>query len=118
MNILLADDQVRVRNALRILLEQQPEWRVVAEVQDANGLVEEVNRRQPDLVLLDGELPGIQEGKTLITVRAACPDVCIVALVEPQPLHKQPFPLQVDGYATKVNSPEYLLGVIRKCLTK
>jgi hypothetical protein len=41
-----------------------------------------------------------------------------VALVETQLLHKQPFSLQVDGYATKVNSPEYLLGVIRKCLTK
>ena len=118
MNILLADDRVRVCNALRVLLEQQPEWRVVAEVRDAGELLEEVHRLRPDLVLLDGELPGIQEGETLPSVRSACPEARIVALVDPQPLHKRPFPLQADGYATKVNSPEYLLGVIRKCLSQ
>lgn len=118
MDILLADDRVRVRNALRVLLEQQPDWKIVAEARDACELVDQSRFSQPDLVLLDGELPGIHVQETLHSIRAACPHVTIIALLNPQSLHLSQEVINADGYATKVNSPDYLLSVIRSCLTR
>ena len=59
MRILLADDQAQVRSALRLLLEQEPELSVVGEVAEATSLLVQVQAIQPDLVLLDWELPGL-----------------------------------------------------------
>ena len=118
MNILLADDRPRVRNALCILLEQQPQWVVVGEAADACELLDQTKSSQPDLVLLDGKLPGMREDGYLQSIREICPQVCIVALVDPQPVQRSAWPEDVDGFATKVNSPEYLLSVIRSCLER
>ena len=57
MRILIADDQPNVRSALRLLLEQDPDVHIVAEVADSNGLLKQVGKNCPDLVLLDWELP-------------------------------------------------------------
>jgi DNA-binding NarL/FixJ family response regulator len=58
MNILIGDAQPKVRFGLRLLFEQQPSWNVVAEVDDAQALLNAVCLGCPDLVLLDWELPG------------------------------------------------------------
>lgn len=39
MRVLLVDDQVRVRSALRLLLEQELGFQVVGETADATGLL-------------------------------------------------------------------------------
>ncbi len=118
MNILLADDQSRVRFALRILLEQQPEWKVTGEASDANELLSHAESRQPDLVLLDGDLPGLDVSNCLAVLRQKYPQLCIIALNERLP--KQPSnPVEsFDAYSSKANPPEYLLAVIRSCLER
>jgi two-component system nitrate/nitrite response regulator NarL len=118
MNILLADDRTRVRRALCILLEQQPEWQVVGEAADARELLILARNSAPDLILLDGELPGIFEQDAFQSIQEQCPGVCIVALVEPQPAARLRHQLNADAYVTKVNSPQYLLAVIRDCLER
>jgi DNA-binding NarL/FixJ family response regulator len=59
MQILLADDQKKVRSALRLLLEQQPDLEILGEAVDTTGLLDWVRAAHPDLVLLDWELPGL-----------------------------------------------------------
>jgi DNA-binding NarL/FixJ family response regulator len=100
------------------LLEQQPEWQVVGEAANAFELLDQAKLVQPDLVLLDGELPGIQNGQSISTIRKICPGVCIVALVNPPPRNGSSINLRADGYATIVNSPDYLLNIIRNCLNR
>jgi DNA-binding NarL/FixJ family response regulator len=58
MRILLADDQPKVRFALRVLLERQPGLKVVGEAADADDLLAQMETACPDLVLLAWELPG------------------------------------------------------------
>jgi len=60
MRVFLADDQAKVCSALRLLLEQELGLRVVGEATEAKDLLAQVQRTQPDLVLLDWELPGLQ----------------------------------------------------------
>ncbi len=59
MRILLADDQTRVRFALRVLLERQPGLAVVGEATNSRDLLDQINATRPDTVLLDWELPGL-----------------------------------------------------------
>ena len=118
MKILLADDQSRVRFALKILLEQQPEWKVTGEVSDVIELLSYAECQQPDLVLLDGDLPGLTGSDCLVELRKKFPQLCIIALSEQPP--KQPAnPAHCfDAYSSKANPPEYLLAVIRSCLER
>ncbi len=59
MQILLADNQPRVRLGLRVLLERQPGFKVVGEAVNAEELLARMEAGRPDLVLLGWELPGL-----------------------------------------------------------
>jgi DNA-binding NarL/FixJ family response regulator len=118
MNILLADDQSRVRFALRILLEQQPDWKITGEACDANELFSQVENQRLDLVLIDGELPGLDVSNCLNVLRQKFPHLCIIALSEGLPKHPSNPNQYFDAYSSKANPPEYLLAVIRSCLEK
>lgn len=80
MRIVLADDQVSVRSALRLLLEEEPGLNVVAEAADATGLLLAVADNEPDLVLLDWELPGLPPTQLLRLLRFERPKLKIIAL--------------------------------------
>lgn len=111
MKILLADDQTKVRFALRVLLEQQPEMRVIGETADANGLLVQAQRDRPDLVLLDWELPGANE--VLIALRQLFPGMQVLALGEQPETRPLALAAGADGFVSKANPPEQLLTVIR-----
>jgi DNA-binding NarL/FixJ family response regulator len=65
MHILLADDQPRVRFALRVLLERRSGFDVAGEAVNARELFVHVETIHPDLVLLGWELPGVRPGDEL-----------------------------------------------------
>lgn len=58
INVVVADDDARVRGALIALLRTDGRFAVVAELSDGTTLVETVRRTQPDVVLLDVRMPG------------------------------------------------------------
>ncbi len=57
--MVIADDQALVRAGFRKLLEVDPEIEVVAEAGDGLEAVEAVRRLQPDVVLMDIRMPGV-----------------------------------------------------------
>ena len=61
MRIVLADDQARVRFALRVLLAQQPGLQVVGEAANGEALLAQVSVVAADVVLVDWELPRLAE---------------------------------------------------------
>ena len=65
MRILVADEQSRVRSALRLLLEQNPDYEVVDEATESIELVDKVEREAIELVVLDWRLPGL-DGEELV----------------------------------------------------
>jgi DNA-binding NarL/FixJ family response regulator len=56
--IVLVDDHEVVRLGLKALLEHHPQFEVVAEAGNAKDAIEQVERHQPDVVLMDIRLPG------------------------------------------------------------
>ena len=59
IRLLLADDQALVRGALSALLGLEPDFEVVAEVSSGTDVVPAVLEHQPDVALLDVEMPGL-----------------------------------------------------------
>jgi DNA-binding NarL/FixJ family response regulator len=53
MRILVADQQSKIRSALRLILEQEPDQRVVGEANNIDSLLAMVDENPPDLLLLD-----------------------------------------------------------------
>ena len=70
IRILLADDHTIIRSGLRLLLEQQPDFKVVAEAGDGREAVELVSRHHPDVTVLDIGMPqlnGIEATQQIVS---------------------------------------------------
>jgi DNA-binding NarL/FixJ family response regulator len=59
ISIVIVDDQDLVREGLRMLLEAEPDLRVVGEAGDGREALAEVRRVDPDVVLMDVRMPGL-----------------------------------------------------------
>lgn len=57
LRILLADDHTVVRQGLRKVLEECPDWRVVAEAADGRDAVRQAELLRPDVAILDVAMP-------------------------------------------------------------
>ncbi len=58
VDVLIVDDQAPFRDAARTLIELLADWQVVGEVETGEAAVDAVADRQPELVLMDINLPG------------------------------------------------------------
>ena len=115
MRILIADDQDRVRFALRVLLGQQPGLQVVSEAAGGEGLLAQARDSVPDLILMDWDLQGLPEAGGLEALRCACPSAHIVVLSNRPGARRATRDAGVDAFVSKGDPPERLLAVLRSC---
>ena len=69
MRILLGDDHTLVRQGLRKILEEQPDWEVVGEASDGREAVRETAALQPEVAVLDIGMPllnGIEATRQIV----------------------------------------------------
>jgi two-component system, NarL family, response regulator DesR len=78
IRLLLADDQALVRGALSALLTLEPDLEVVAEVGDGPSVLPAVLESQPDVALLDVEMPGLDGISATAAVREASPSTRVL----------------------------------------
>lgn len=57
IRVVLVDDQAMVRSGLRLILESEPDIRVVGEAANGRAAIDDVARLRPDLVLMDVQMP-------------------------------------------------------------
>lgn len=78
IRLLLADDQALVRGALAALLGLEGDLEVVAEVGSGDVVVEAARRSNPDVALLDVEMPGMDGIAAAAALKEAMPHVRIL----------------------------------------
>jgi len=78
IRILLADDHPVVRDGLAAILGTQPDFEVVGEAGNGRSAIQLVQDLNPDLVLLDLEMPEMDGVETLQALRASNPDVRVI----------------------------------------
>jgi DNA-binding NarL/FixJ family response regulator len=103
MRVLLADDHRLVRAGLRALLATFGDIEVLAECGDGQEVLEVANRTQPDVLLLDITLPGLNGIEVAQRVKKLSPSTRVLILS----MHTEPeFVVQalragVEGYLIK-----------------
>ena len=80
IRILLADDHTVMRRGLRLLLESQPEFNVVAEAADGRQAVEQAEATQPDVAVVDIAMPNLSGIEAAHRMSAALPHLAILIL--------------------------------------
>ena len=114
-HILLADRQPKVRFALRVLLERQPNVVIVGEAINVEDLISQTRTKRPDLVLLDWDLPGLMASGYLPSLRKINPEMSVIALSGHAEARQGALGAGVDDFASKVDPPERLLAKIQEC---
>lgn len=59
IKILLVDDQNLIREGIKSLVQLRPDMHVVAEADDGTEVISLIARHQPDVLLLDLQMPGV-----------------------------------------------------------
>ena len=115
LRVLLADDHVTVRHGLKLLIDGQPDMKVIAEASDGAAAMQQALEMKPDVVVMDISMPGMNGLVATRTLKKAQPDTAIVTLTR----HGDDAYLQellragVSGYVLKQSAPTELLQAIR-----
>lgn len=80
IRIILVDDHTMVREALRVVLEQDSGMQVIAEAGDGETALQMAEELTPDVVVMDVALPGQSGIETTRRLLAKHPDIKVLAL--------------------------------------
>jgi two-component system, NarL family, response regulator NreC len=113
--IVLADDHVVVRSALRMLLEAEPEFEVVAEAGDAPNAVRYVRGHKPTVLILDLNMPGQPSLEAIPEIKEASPGTRVVVLTmqAETAFVRQALQAGVAGYVLKEAADGELVEAVR-----
>jgi DNA-binding NarL/FixJ family response regulator len=115
LRILLADDHATVRHGLKLLIDAEPDMKVVAEASDGAAAVRQAVELKPDVVVMDISMPGMNGLAATQALKKAQHNARIVTLTR----HADDAYLQellragVSGYVLKRSAPTELLQAIR-----
>ncbi|MBU1619687.1 MAG: response regulator transcription factor [Gammaproteobacteria bacterium] len=84
MQIIIADDHEIFRDGLKLLLGSRPDYDIVSEAENAMDLKEQVQRLQPDLVIMDYHMPGDNSLAVLDYIKKRYPKLKVVLLTGTQ----------------------------------
>jgi len=116
IRLLLADDQELIRSALGVMLELEDDFEVVASVGRGDEVVAMAKAHQPDVALLDIEMPGL-DGLAVAGVLAQevphCRSLILTTFGRPGYLRRA-MESGVCGFVVKDAPPERLADAIRR----
>lgn len=112
MRVLLADDQEKVRSALRLLLEQERSVEIVGEAADTVTVLLAAARKTPDVILLDWELPGAPAIDLVQLLRFLLPEAVIIALSGRPEAERAASAAGADAFISKSSPSEEVLSAL------
>lgn len=115
IRVLLVDDHPVVRSGIRTLLSQARDIVVVGESGDGLHAVKAITDLEPDVVLLDMEMPGISGVEVARQIRERDLPVKILALsaYDDERYIEGLLETGASGYLTKEEPPEAIIGAVR-----
>jgi two-component system response regulator NreC len=116
--IILADDHHVVRQGLRALLEAEPDFSVVGEAADGLQVLNLVERLQPDVLVLDLMMPGLNGLEVMreIARRSLRTRVVILSMHSNEAYVLQALRSGVAGYVLKESTASDLAQAVREAM--
>lgn len=115
LRILVADDHAMVREGLKALLNAESDMEVVAEAGDGESALARARTVQPDIVLMDLSMPGMNGLEATAALSECCPEVKVLAVSRHRGRSyvQQLLRAGASGYVLKQSSSEEILRAVR-----
>lgn len=116
IRVLIADDQAIVRKGIQALLATEPNIAVAGEAENGKDAIRQVEKLQPDVILMDLQMPEMDGIEAIGHITASKPNARILVLTSFATDDKV-FPAikaGALGYLLKDSSPEELIQAIRQ----
>jgi DNA-binding NarL/FixJ family response regulator len=120
IKVALVDDQTLFLKGLRLILEGYAEIDIVIEANNGPDFLAAVAEAQPDVVLLDLKMPGMDGIEVAEKLKAIAPEVKIILLTMHDDEHfiHHVLSLGANGYLLKNEEPAILREAIQKVMTQ
>jgi DNA-binding NarL/FixJ family response regulator len=115
IRVLVADDQALVRAGFRAILEEQDDLEVVGEAADGGQVVAIARELQPDVVLMDVRMPGVDgiEATHRLLRAGAAPRVLILTTFDLDEYVYEALKAGASGFLLKDAPRDQLVGAVR-----
>ena len=115
ISVFLVDDHAMVREGLAALVADDPGIRIVGQCGDGLRVFEQVDRLNPDVVILDIALPGLNGLDVCRDLSSRAPDtaVLILTMYDDEQFIAKALENGASGYLTKESAGEQLSEAIR-----
>lgn len=116
--ILLVDDDARVRRVISSLLARHPGWEICGEAADGQQSVDLALATNPDVVLMDVSMPGMNGLDATRILRREFPriDVILVSQNDPRIISRQAAEVGARAYCSKSDLSRNLVPIIERAL--
>ena len=116
ITVVVADDQQLVRSGFRVILDDEPDQRVVGEAADGRAAVDVVRRRRPDVVLMDirmPELDGLRAAEEILSGPGPHPAVLMLTTFDRDEYVYAALRIGASGFLLKDAPADRLLDAVR-----
>lgn len=115
IRVLLADDEGMIRTALAALLRLEDDIDVIAECADGIEAVAEATRLQPDVCVLDLEMPGLDGVEVAERLSRTVATRCLIVTRHARPgVLRRALAAGVAGFLPKSRSADEVAAIIRR----
>jgi DNA-binding NarL/FixJ family response regulator len=115
LRVLIADDQRSTRQGLKAVLSYCPEVEVVAEACDGEEALLVVPDTEPDLVVMDLKMPGMDGVEAIRRIKAQWPQVKIIAHTMFASRRAEALEAGADHFLVKGDAAQSLKEIINLC---
>ncbi len=115
IKLLLVEDHHLVREALRALLEEHPDFKVIGQAEDGKLAIQKTEALQPDIVIMDVTMPNLNgiEATARLQELAHTPYVIILSQYRREEYVVQALMAGASGYLLKDSAADELPAAIR-----
>jgi two-component system, NarL family, sensor kinase len=116
--ILIADDHELMRRGLRGLIESHDEWAVCGEAVEGREAVRKAEELEPDLVIMDVNLPGLSGIDAAMQIRQArqAPKILFFTVHDSDEVIREILDAGAQGYVAKSRASQDLVEAVRNVL--
>ncbi len=115
-SVVLADDHESVRRGIRGLLNKAPDIIVIGEARDGFGALRSVKELEPDVLLLDIEMPGlngIEVTRRLQDAKDGMTKILVLSAYDDQEYIREVLANGASGYIIKGEAPKWIVEAVR-----